>query len=447
MNNKYLIIKCDGSVEEVAGYISHVEAGDEFAAFVRKEALGEGPEANRKSDYLEYAHKLGFGWELNADAGFVSYGHKAWLIMRLMEEYARSLVQKIGVPVYEVRGSNMFDLSHPVVEAYAKLYGDRLFNFKAGKKQVVMSYDASYPQFNLAGSYSISSRQLPFAHFSVADCYRYEQSGECMLLYRQRRFYMPDLHPYFKDVNEAFAWFPRIERQIVQAGAEAGVQYQVVVEVSSEQNWQRYREEIVSIAKNLGRDVLVAILQDGKDRYWIINVDYKLMDKFGQSREIACIQIDVGNAARLGIRYADGQGGSKEPVIIHSAVPGGIERYVYMLLDDFKNRFPLWLLPAQVRLLPVNQSLVLFCEQLAGQFSNVPVRMEIDDRAESVGKKIKMAHEDLVPFPIVIGEREQQLSGVIPVLQEAIDKVVASAQDKPFLPLGYPLKVSQQIQK
>lgn len=85
-------------------------------------------------------------------------------------------------------------MSHPVVEAYASLYGDRLFNFNAGNKKLVMSYNASYPQFNLAGQYSIKDKHLPFAHFSISDCYRLEQSGECMLFVRQRRFFMPDLH-------------------------------------------------------------------------------------------------------------------------------------------------------------------------------------------------------------------------------------------------------------
>ena len=112
----------------------------------------------------------------------------------------------------------MFSLQHPVVSAYASLYGDRLYQFKSGKLDVVMSYDASYLQFNLASKAPLSHKQLPFAHFSLADCYRHEQSGEMMMLLRQRRFYMPDIHPYFKDADEAFAWFPKLQKQILEAG-------------------------------------------------------------------------------------------------------------------------------------------------------------------------------------------------------------------------------------
>src|SRR6185369_13494328 len=121
------------------------------------------------------------------------------------------------------------------------------------------------PQFNLAARAPLSYKQLPFAHFSLADCYRHEQSGELMLLLRQRRFYMPDIHPYFKDVAQAFEWFPRLQAQIVGAAAEAGRQYQVVIEVPSEKIWQEHQEYIEQIPAQLGADVLVNILNDGQD--------------------------------------------------------------------------------------------------------------------------------------------------------------------------------------
>ena len=446
MENRYIVIKKDEEIVEAYKHVSELDDSNQFKAFVEREALGAKVDLSKESDYLEYAQKLGFSWEENADAGFVSYDYKANLIMRLVKEYARQLVNAIGFSIYEVSGSNMFDLSHPVVEAYAKLYGDRLFRLKPGNKELVMSYDASYPQFNLAGKYNnLSYKNLPFGHFSISDCYRYEQSGECMLMYRQRRFYMPDLHPYFKNVAEAFGWFPKIEKQLLSAAKEIGVEYQVVIEVSSEENWEKYKNEIMAVAKNLDRDVLVAILQDGKDRYWIINVDYKLMDKLGQSREIGCIQIDVGNASRLGIKYADENNNAVYPAIIHSAVPGGIERFLYMLFDDFKNRFPLWLLPSQIRLVPVNQNLVPFCEELVQRYKDLPVRIEIDDRAESVSRKIKESHDNLVAFPIVIGEQEVNSSEKIKSLEEAVSRVVENARNKPFLPLNYPIKISQQI--
>jgi threonyl-tRNA synthetase len=363
---------------------------------------------------------------------------------RLVQDYARQLVRQVGLPMYEVNGSNIFNLDSPVVAAYAQLYGDRLYQFKSGNNQVVMSYDASYPQFNLAKDHALSHRNLPFAHFSISDCYRHEQSGECMLLYRQRRFYMPDIHPYFKDIAEAFAWYPKLQEQILASGHELQRGYEVSIEVSSPKYWEQYRNEILSVAASLDRDVLVGVANDGVDRYWIINVDYKIIDALGQSREIACIQVDVGNAPRLGIEYIDENGKRQHPVIIHSAIPGGIERYLYMALDGFANGLPLWLYPVQIRLIPVSDQYVELCQQFSSQLDGRPVRAEIDDRNDSVGKKVKRAREDLVPYSIVIGEKEAKNGAGD--LQKAIQEICAASINRPHIPRDWPELMSRQLQ-
>lgn len=350
---KHFILSQQKRVVEIDDYLKLPKIDSEFERFVRREALGEilVKQSNDKPAYLAPASRLGFNWEANADIGHVQYNYKANLMRRLVQDYARQLVHRLGIPVYEVNGANMFSLQHPVVSAYASLYGDRLYQFKSGKFDVVMSYDASYPQFNLVSKTPLRHKQLPFAHFSLADCYRHEQSGEMMMLLRQRRFYMPDIHPYFKDTNEAFAWFPKLHERILEAGKAAKRVYQVVIEIPSEKVWQEYRSYIEQIPISLGSDVLVNIIEDGKDRYWVVNVDYKIIDKLGQAREIACIQIDIGNAPRLNIHYIDDKGQEKHPVIIHSAIPGGIERYLYIVFDNFEQGLPLWLNPVHIRLI------------------------------------------------------------------------------------------------
>lgn len=445
MNNKYFVLKKNGEIVEPEKYLESSQCSNEFKVFIEREAFNKKLDSDVKSDYLSYAKKLGFDWEPNSDNGFMRFDYKAQLIMRLVKDYARQLVQEIGFPIYEVRGANFFDMSYPVVQAYAGLYGDRLFQFNAGQKKLVMSYDASYPQFNLAGKYQLKEQNLPFGHFSISDCYRLEQSGECMLFVRQRRFFMPDLHPYFKDINEAFKWFPKIESKLLEAAKDVNREYQIVVEVSSEENWDKYQSKIKGISKNLNRDVLVCILGDGVDRYWIINVDYKIIDQLGQSREICCIQIDIGNASRLGIKYKDKKEKENHPVIIHSAVPGGLERYLYMILDNFRESFPLWLFPSQIRLIPVNEKHLAFCQRLVEKSKHLPVRIEIDDRVEHLNKRIKNAHEDLVPFVVVIGDKEMSSKENLKDFNEALSKVIKNAKNKPFIPLGYPNLISMQV--
>lgn len=441
---QYFILNQQKQVVAIDDYLKLPHVNSEFERFVRREAYGEilVEQSNDKPAYLAYAHKLGFNWEPNADSGHVQYNYKANLMRRLVQDYARQLVQGLGFPVYEVNGANMFSLNHPVVNAYASLYGDRLYQFKSGKDDVVMSYDASYPQFNLAGKAPLSHKQLPFAHFSLADCYRHEQSGEMMLLLRQRRFYMPDLHPYFKDVAEAFAWLPQLQAKILESAKAVNRAYQVVIEVPSEQIWQEYRQYIEEIPLLLGADVLVNIIEDGKDRYWIVNVDYKIIDKLGQAREIACIQVDIGNAPRLGIRYIDEQGQAKHPVIIHSAIPGGIERYLYLLFDNFEQGSPLWLHPVQIRLLPVSHEHVEHCHKLIEAVAGL-LRIEIDDRNMSVSAKLKAAHADYVPHKLVIGQQEVDNSSRD--FKRLVRQLAKEVEGKPFIPREWPAELSRQL--
>jgi len=442
---KYFILSQANEVIEIDDYLKLPKIDAEFGRFVRREALGEilVKQSNAKPKYLEPANKIGFNWEPNADIGHLQYNYRANLMRRLVQDYARQLVQEIGLPIYEVNGANMFSLQHPVVDAYASLYGDRLYQFKSGKSDIVMSYDASYPQFNLASKAPLSHKQLPFAHFSISDCYRQEQSGEMMLLLRQRRFYMPDIHPYFKDIAEAFAWFPKLQAKILESGAEAKRDYQVVIEVPSEKIWNEYREYIEQIPKQLGADVLVNIIEDGKDRYWVVNVDYKIIDKLGQAREIACIQVDIGNASRLNIHYIDENGKAKHPAIIHSAIPGGIERYLYVLFDKFEQGLPLWLNPIQIRLIPVGSEYVEHCQQLIEQYSGLPLRIEVDDRSISVSSKLKFAHRDYVPHKLVIGQKEVDDS--YNELERLVKNLAMEVKGRPFIPREWPAEVSRQL--
>jgi len=447
MKNKYLVIKANGELVEPEIFLSSKECEHEFRLVIEREALGiKAKESNDRPKYLRYANKFGFDWEDNSSPGFIQYNHKADLMMRLVKEYARKLVNEIGLPIYEVKGANFFDLDYPVVQAYAKLFGDRLFIHNNDDKKLVMSYDASYPQFNLARKSSINSNAMPFAHFSISDCYRYEQSGECMLLFRGRRFFMPDLHPYLRDLNEAWKWYFKLNEKLVESFDSADRKFWNNIKVSSEKNWEKFSGHIKEIVKRGNKPALVEIRCDKVDRYWIIDVDYSIVDNLNQVREIGCIQIDAGNAKRLGIMYFDKSGKRKFPVIIHAAIPGGIERYLYMVFDNFKAGFPLWFYPVQVRLLLVGEDQKKAAMNFIQKISdlNLKLRIEIDDRAESVSKKIKLAHEDLIPNYFVFGQKEAADSSDIMDKLIGLDKEV---RNFPFIQFSWPRELSHQIKQ
>jgi len=150
MDKKYLIIDKNGKEYKIKDYLKH-NKDKKLEIFIRCES-GERIMNKKISNYNKIAEKFGFSWEKNSSVGFVNYDYKANFIMRMVKEYARQLNNEIGIPLYEVRGANAFDMNYPVVKAYAKLFGDRLFYLNIGKNKFVQSYDASYPQFNLASN-------------------------------------------------------------------------------------------------------------------------------------------------------------------------------------------------------------------------------------------------------------------------------------------------------
>jgi len=431
MKNKYLVINKKGKIYEPEQYLKLKQCSYEMSICIRREVLDEKWESANMSDYINIANKLGFSWENNSQIGFINYNYKANLIKNLVEGYSRNLVNNIGFPIYEVRGSNFFDLKHPVVKAYANLFGDRLFQ----SNDMVMSYDASYPQFNLAANMRLKESDFPFAHFSISDCYRNEQSGECMLLYRSRRFFMPDIHPYFKDVKQAWEWYPRLEDQLKKSFNLAGKEYLNIAKISSEENWNEYKEKIIDMAVKNEKEILVDIKMEGEEKYWIVDIDYGIIDQFEQFREIGCIQIDVGNAKRLGIKYGD----EKYPVIIHSAIPGGIERYIYMLIDNFKE-YPIDFQPVQLRIIPVSEKFVDYALELVKR--NKDIRIDVDDRGESVSKRIKLAHKESIPNILIVGEKEIQEGYDLEIFRDIRKSL---NKDVPFIPIGWPICLSKRI--
>lgn len=431
MKNKYLVINKKGKIYKPEQYLKLKQCSKDMSILIRREVLDEKWESENKSDYINLANRLGFSWEENSQIGFINYNYKADLIKRIVEGYARNLVHNIGFPIYEVKGSNFFDLKHPVVKAYAGLFGDRLFKSDG----MVMSYDASYPQFNLASMMNLKELDFPFAHFSLSDCYRNEQRGECMLLYRNRRFFMPDIHPYFKDVEQVWNWYPKIENQLKKSFKFARKEYLNIAKISSEKNWESYKDEIFKLAVKNHKEILVDIKLDEEEKYWIVDIDYGIIDKFEQFREIGCIQIDIGNAKRLGIKYDN----DKCPVIIHSAIPGGIERYIYMLIDNYEN-FPVDFRPVQLRIIPVSEKFVNFASNIVAE--NQDLRIDIDDRAESVSKRIKMAYKEGIVNILIVGEKEIEDNEYLKVIREIKEKL---NKEVPFLPIGWPVLVSKRI--
>src|SRR5438128_1849448 len=187
----------------------------EFESLVEKEALKKGLTGGDPR-YLEYARRFGLEWESYADLGQMRFGPESDMIIQLLSDYANHVIRRIGIPILNVRGTNMFDVDVKPIKEHLQLFGSRAYELDVDERTFVLRYAACFQQFSMVKDWTLSYRTLPFGTFEVADSYRMEQSGELLLSFRLRKFLMPDLHIYLKSVAEAIRIGDKIHRTVYE---------------------------------------------------------------------------------------------------------------------------------------------------------------------------------------------------------------------------------------
>jgi NADH:ubiquinone oxidoreductase subunit E len=258
---------------------------------------------------------------------------KGALMMDLVGDYSTQIVNDLGLNVYSVKGTNMFSLDEPPVREHAALFGDRLYMIPGEKRDFVMRYAACHQQFAMMKNWNISYKQLAFGAFEVADAYRLEQSGETMLCFRTRRMNMPDLHVVCKDIKQSEEWFEVLDGRIYEEAHKLGRDYEMLVNFSSKEAYRQHKDMMMSILQEHNQPALLHFYPEGINYYWTVNIEYHILDDMKRAREIGTVQIDIGNAKRFGITYTDDKGQKQYPIILHTAVIGTLERYIYTILD------------------------------------------------------------------------------------------------------------------
>ena len=462
--DRHFVLALDGSEHEVTAF---ADGGEGFQVMLKKEALKEEHASAGEPAYLRLCKKFGIEWESMSDAGHQRYQPKSALMFDLVADYAQAVVQSIGLNVMVVKGTNMFNLREKAVKEHAELFGDRLYAIDTDRGKFVLRYAACHQQFSMMKDWTISYKQLPLGALEIADAYRFEQSGETTLLFRVRRLNMPDLHVLCEDEVMARDWFLQIHRRIEQEAGALGRDYELLINVSSRKAFEENKDLILELCKAEGKPALIHVYPEGIDFYWTVNVEYMVFDAMKRTKEIATVQIDTGNAERFGIKFTDEDGKPRRPIILHTAVLGSIERYLYLVFDTAVQRevggkpgvLPLWLNPEQIRLLPVSEKHLDRCRELAAILTRSHLRCGVDDRNEGVGRKVRDGKADWVGYVIVVGDKEMQHPTVQSVLQvydrernedrtlslgELIREASERTAGKPTRPLYFPTELSRR---
>jgi threonyl-tRNA synthetase len=401
-------------------------------------------------------------FEPGSDPGNLRFYPKGRLIKSLIEEFVTQKVLEYGA--IEVETPVMYDFLHPSLANYLNRFPARQYVVKSEDKDFFLRFSACFGQFLILKDAQISYKQLPFKIYELAKSYRREKSGELVALRRLRAFTMPDVHVICANLEQAKK--ESIKRFKLSLNVLKGLglnkkDFELAIRFTKD-FYKKNKKFIVSLVKLIGKPALVE-MWDERFFYFVLKWEFNFVDNLNKASALSTDQIDVENAERYGITYIDEKGKKQYPIILHCSPSGAIERCIYALLEkayaDQQNKkvpsLPLWLSPTQVRVIPLSDKYLRISEKIAKEIEKNKIRVDIDDRRETVEKKIRDAELEWVPFIVVVGKKEVKSKKISVRIRESgkikemkveklVELVKSLTKDKPFKPLSLPKLLSNR---
>ena len=280
-----------------------------------------------------------------------------------------------------------------------------------------------------------SYRDLPLRLAEFGTVYRYEQSGELHGLTRVRCFTQDDAHMYvrpdqlkdeFKKVIDLIQYvfrvfqFDKFTAQISLRDKKDRSKY-----IGSDENWEKAEQAIIDSAAEKG---LPTVVKYGEAAFYGPKLDFMVKDALGREWQLGTIQVDYNLPERFQLEYTDADGSKKRPIMIHRAPFGSIERFTAVLLEHTAGHLPLWLSPEQVKVLPISEKYADYAKKVCESLKNSDIRASIDDRNETLGKRIREISLLRVPVIVIVGEKEAA-AGSVSVRRDGVDKGVVTVQE------------------
>ena len=281
-----------------------------------------------------------------------------------------------------------------------------------------------------------SYKDLPLRFAEFGTVYRYEQSGELHGLTRVRSFTQDDAHIFCRpdQLKEEFLKvmdiifiifkaldFDNFEAQISLRDPDNREKY-----IGSDENWERAERAIVEACEEKGLKAKVVL---GEAAFYGPKLDFMVKDAIGRRWQLGTIQVDYNLPERFGLEYTGEDNQKHRPVMIHRAPFGSMERFVAVLIEHTAGKFPLWLTPDQVAVLPISERFNDYAYQVAKQLFGQDIRVTVDDRNEKIGRKIRDNELKRIPFMLIVGEKEAERGEVSVRRQGEGDKGSMSVAD------------------
>ncbi len=460
----WYILKPNGELVEVEKFdFSNYEKLEKFVRYeiAKKRAV------DRIPPHVEYMRRLQIAdYEEASDSGHLRYYPKGRLIKSLLETFVTDKCIEYGA--MEVETPIMYDRNHPTLRKYLERFPARQYIIKGDKRDFFLRFAACFGQFLMSSDATITYKNLPLKMYELTKySFRKEQRGELVGLRRLRAFTMPDMHTIVKDMEQAKQEFFNQYKLSVEVLKEIGLEpedYEVAIRITRD-FYEENRDFVHSLVEILKKPILIE-MWDQRFFYFVLKFEFNFVDALDKASALSTVQIDVENAERYDIDFVDENGKKKRPLILHCSASGAIERVMYALLEKAYfmveggklPMLPVWLSPTQVRIIPVSEKFIDYALNVASKIENENIRVDVDDRDETLGKKIRDAATEWVPYIAVVGEREmrenkltvtirkestqQEQKKVTMDIDELVSLIKDECKNKPFKKLCLPKLLS-----
>lgn len=384
------------------------------------------PKAGELSDYLKMLEEakardhrklgkeLGLFALMEEGPGFPFFLPKGLILKNLLIDYWRQIHQREGY--VEISTPIMLNRELWEKSGHWDHYRDNMYTTEIEGDEFAikpMNCPGGMLFYNLQQH---SYRELPLKVGELGIVHRNEKSGTLHGLMRARCFTQDDAHIFMME-EQVQDEIQKVVKLIDEVYAKFGFSYEIELStrpensIGSDEDWELATNALADALKAMGRSYSV---NEGDGAFYGPKLDFHLKDSLGRTWQCGTIQLDFQLPQRFDITYVGADGEKHRPIMIHRVVFGSIERFIGILIEHYAGKFPLWLSPVQVKILPIADRFLEYSRRVERELAKKGIRCEVDERSEKIGYKIREAQLDRVPYMLIIGQKEAE-SGEVSV--------------------------------
>ena len=390
-------------------------------AFLTPEALSEyltQMEEAKKRDHRKLGRELDlFSISEEAGPGLVFWHPKGTRVRLVIEDFLRKELYRRGyefVTTPHVARDVLWKTS-----GHYEYYRQNMYVFSIDDEEFVIKPMNCPGHIQIYKSQMRSYRDLPLRFAEFGTVYRYEKSGVLHGMLRVRGFTQDDAH-IFCTREQVYGEISDLMDLVLFIMKSFGFdQYKVELSVrdeskkkdyaGTEEDWQMAEEALTESLRTRGIDWT---RMEGEAVFYGPKIDVKLIDAIGRPWQLSTVQFDFTLPKRFGLSYIAADGQAHQPVMLHRALLGSVERFLGVLIEHYAGAFPIWLAPVQAVVIPISERHHEYARKVMSRLAESNIRVEIDDRNEKMGYKIRAAQTKKIPYMLVIGDKEAQSGGV-----------------------------------